>query len=283
MTLKSGSLIALALLFCAGAAYALHWGIGEWRYRALLADRALSAGDRDASVKPEAGCPDPADTLAFIIFGQSNAANHGAVRLAAPDGTFDFYDGRCFGGDDPQFSATGNGGSPWPAFANALRDDGEERPILWADVAVGNTRADEWLPGTANAQRLRSETITLQEKGYRIAAFLFFQGEADRETGAAAYQKSLIEVAEMIAEIAPNTPFILSDSSICDVDAKPVAALARARASLANSHQNVHIGPDTDALGQDLRTDGCHFTEAGLRAAGALWAARVGEIIRSRH
>jgi len=53
VTAKSLSLAILALLLIAGAAYTVHWGIGEWGYRALLADRALSAGDRDASVKPE--------------------------------------------------------------------------------------------------------------------------------------------------------------------------------------------------------------------------------------
>ena len=280
MTAKSLSLITLALLFCAGAAYAVHWGIEEWRYRALLADRALSAGDRDASVKPEAICPDPADSLAFVIFGQSNAANHGAVRLSAPDGTFDFYDGRCFSGNDPQFSATSNGGSPWPAFAEALREGGEERPILWANVAVGNTRADEWLPGTPNAVRLQSEAVALQKNGYRIAAFLFFQGESDQSTQATAYQKSLTEISEMIEETAPGTPFILSHSSICGVGTQPVSALVQARTAVARSRQHVHIGPDTDTLGQDFRVaDGCHFNEAGLRAAGRLWATSVRDII----
>lgn len=279
MTLKSLSLVTLALLFCAGAAYTIHWGIGEWRYRALLADRALSAGDRDVSVKPELACPDPADTLVFVIFGQSNAANHGAVRLTAAESVYDFYDGRCFSGNDPQFSATSDQGSPWPAFANTLRESGEVRPILWANVAVGDTKAETWLAGTPNAERLQAEASALQDKGYRIAAFLFFQGEADRETPAAQYRTSLSNIASMVEGIAPDAPFILSDSSICGTDTQPVSTLTEVRAAIAETHKNVHVGPNTDALGQGFRYDGCHFGETGLRAIGAMWAKSVRDVV----
>lgn len=281
MTARPFSRIALALLLCAGAGYAVHWSIGEWQYRALLADRALSAGARGVSVKAELACPEPTETLAFVIFGQSNAANHGAVRLMAPDDVFDFYNQQCFSGNDPQFSATSDGGSPWPAFAETLREDNEMRPILWANVAVGNTRADEWTPGTPNAARLRAETAALRAKGYQIAAFLYFQGESDRETGGADYLSLLSEIAAMTDEAAPGTPFILSNSSVCGADTKAVLALSKARATLAKSHSHVHVGPDTDAIGQEFRSDGCHLNEAGLRAAGRQWAEHVGTIIQA--
>ena len=113
-------LLAITVLLTA-AISAIPWAVEEWGYRALLADRALVAGDRDASVKPRLACPDPAEALVFVTFGQSNAANHGSARLRAPDGVFDFYAGECYSGDDPQFLATSAGGSPWPAFAEALR------------------------------------------------------------------------------------------------------------------------------------------------------------------
>lgn len=279
MTLKSLSLISLALLFCAGAAYAVHWGIEEWRYRALLADRALSAGDRDSSVKEEQTCQTPSETLAFVIFGQSNAANHGETRLLAPTDTFDFYDNRCFEGHDPQFSATSNGGSPWPAFAQVLRESGETRPILWTNVAVGNTRADEWVSNTPNAERFRAETEALQSKGYRIAAFLFFQGESDRETTREAYLAALSDIANMTATLSPDTPLILSNSSICGVETGPVNTLITVRAALAARHTHIHVGPDTDALGQAYRYDGCHFNKEGLQALGLAWAKSVQAVL----
>jgi len=269
---------ALAAVALCGIAYAANWALEEWRYRALLADRALIAGERDPSVKRETACPDPSDTLVFVVFGQSNAANHGAQRMSAPDRTFDFFDNRCFEGNDPQFSATGRGGSPWPAFAAELRESGETRAILMANVAVGATRIDQWQPGTQHADFLQSEAKALQARGYTINAFLFLQGEADRKTPQPAYRAGLSGVADMTAGLSPAAPLVLSDTSICALVASsqdPVAALSMARASVADERSMVYIGPNTDALGSSYRYDGCHFNRQGLRALGALWAQRI--------
>jgi hypothetical protein len=269
-------LIALGLL--GGLAYASHWAFGEWQYRSLLADRALIAGDRDVTDKRDLTCPKPSDTLAFVIFGQSNAANHGGARLSSPGKVFDFYDGRCFEGSDPQFSATGKGGSPWPAFAAALREDGEARPILMSNVAVGNTAISEWQPGTKHAQFLQSETRALRGKGYRIAAFLFLQGESDRETPRAAYQTSLAKIADLTAALSPETPLIVADTSVCALyegGSVPVPALSSARQALADQRAGVIVGPNTDTLGPAYRYDGCHFNRNGLERLGAMWADAV--------
>ena len=283
MTLKQLSLGIAATAFCAAAVYAVNWTIEEWQYRALLADRALIAGKRDISVKPELTCPDPADTQVFVVFGQSNAANHAAEKLVAPSATFDFYDSRCFSGDDPQFSATGKGGSFWPAFARAQRDSGEHRPILMANVAVGNTRIAEWQPGTDNARHLQEQTRALGEKGYRISAFLFFQGEADRDTSEAAYEQGLRGIADITASLSPGSPLIVSDSSICAFnDASEefsAPALTAARKSVIAERGTVHHGPYTDALDSRYRYDKCHFNAHGQVALGTLWSASVNEIL----
>jgi len=263
---KQLSLGIAAIALCAGAAYAIDWTIDEWRYRALLADRVLTAGERDITVKRETGCPDPSNTQVFVTFGQSNAANHGTKRLTAPAEAYDFFDGRCFSGDDPQFSATGDTGSPWPAFAHSLRDSGEQRPILMVNVAAGNTRIDQWLPGTKHAEYLQQEIRALQAKGYNVAAFLFFQGESDRDTPEDTYLNALTNIADMTMALSPNAPLIVSDSSICD---------------LAIERGTVSVGPDTDALGQEHRSDGCHFGASGLRKVGVLWAERVNDVLGS--
>ena len=280
MTRKRLSVALLAVAFVAGAAYAINWTIDELRYRALLADRALVAGDRDVSVKPQRDCPDPEASLVFVIFGQSNAANHGAARLSAPEGVFDFYDGRCFTGDDPQFLATGKGGSPWPAFAEAMRARGIEQPILIANVAVGNTRLDQWIPGAEHANSLRQTTGALHKRAYAVDAFLFFQGEADRETSYEEYKTNLGKLTAFVDNLAADAPLLVSDTSLCGVETMPATQLSRARSDKAAEADNLFLGPDTDALGFEYRSDGCHFNEAGQRTLGALWAESVWPLIR---
>ncbi len=263
-------LLAITAVLVA-ALYLAPWAIEEYRYRALLADRALVAGDRDASVKSKLTCPDPADALVFVTFGQSNGANHGTTRLRAPEGTFDYYADDCYAGDDPQFLATGNGGSPWPAFAETLRAGGEARPILIASIGVGNTRINEWIDGTDHSAKLSRVTSALIQRGYEIDAFLFMQGESDRETPLDAYRAGLADIADTVQRASPGTPLVLSQTSICGMDTAPVEALADARRAIAQ-RAGVHIGPDTDRLGQRYRSDGCHFNESGQRALGQAWA-----------
>lgn len=266
-------LLAGAVLLTA-AISGLPWAVEEWRYRALLADRALIAGDRDASVKPRMTCPDPAEALVFVTFGQSNAANHGSARLRAPSGVFDFYAGECYAGDDPQYLATSNGGSPWPVFAETLRAAGEARPILIASIAVGNTRIDQWVSGTDHGEKLNRITASLIEQGYEIDAFLFMQGESDQETPSAAYRDGLIDIADTVERASPGTPLLLSQTSVCGIERGRFETLNAARRAVAE-RKAVHIGPDTDSLGQPYRSDGCHFNEPGLKALGALWGESV--------
>ncbi len=278
MTLKWLSLGIAALVLAGGLIYAGKWVLEEWRYRALLADRALIAGDRDVSAKAERPCPATDGTLVFVIFGQSNAANHGDTGLRAPDAAFDFYGGRCFEGHDPQFSATGKGGSLWPAFADSLRAAGETRPILTANVAVGNTPIAEWMPGTKHARFLIQETRALSSAGYQIAGFLFFQGESDRKTPVPVYRDALTRIADMIDAEAPDVPLIIADTSICALEeagGEKSAPLSRARIAAASDRKNIIVGPDTDMLGPEYRYDGCHFNRRGLQALGALWADSV--------
>lgn len=282
MTRKRLSITLLLALFCAGSVYAANWAIKEYNYRARLADQALIAGERDISVKRELSCPDPATTKTIVIFGQSNAANHGTGRGTAPAETYDFFDKRCFEGNDPQFSSTGNGGSPWPAFAHAQRNSGEQRPILLANVAVGNTRIEQWQPRTDHAEHLTQQTRALLEKGYTITAFLYFQGESDRETPENTYREALAKIADMTAQLSPATPLVVSNSSICGHDHNPAPALISARRALAAERSDVFVGPDTDSVGQAYRYDGCHFNREGLDKLGALWSARLNEVLSSR-
>jgi len=285
VTLERLSLSLTAIAFCAGAIYAGNWAIEEWRYRALLADRALVAGDRDSSAKPQRVCPDPNNTKVFVVFGQSNAANYGAVRKVAPFETYDFFDDRCYSGDDPQFGATGKGGSLWPSFGFAQREIGEYRPILISNVAVGNTRIEEWQPGTDHANHLLEQTHGLLSRGYQISAFLFFQGESDRKTPEAEYRKGLNGIANLTEGLSVGTPLILSDSSVCALEnldaSEPSLTLVAARAVVAAERAHVFVGPDTDKIGEKYRYDGCHFNADGLEIIGARWSVAVEEIITS--
>lgn len=273
--------VLLGLLALGVGLYAAHWFWEEAQYRNRLADQRILAGDRESFAKRPVACPDPAKTDVFVAFGQSNAANHGATLLSAPEGSYDFFRGTCFSGDDPQASATGKGGSIWPAFAESWKAQ-TQRNIMLTSVARGNTAIAEWLEDAEDsnyADYLAKEVQALQSAGYRVTAFLFFQGENDRDTPAEDYANALRKVAVFLERISPQTPFVISDSSICGPGTQRAAQLITARQAVIEEQSNAFHGPDTDQLNEAFRYDACHFNERGQLLAGHLWARAVSEIL----
>ena len=239
-------------------AFAGHWAWEEVQHRRMLHARTLPAFQRLEAPKPARPCPEGA--LTVIAFGQSNAANHGSERLAAPPGMADFHDGRCWAGDDPQHGGTETGGSPWPAFAQELGE-----PVIVATIAVGATTLEDWTGRLA--PRLTGTVEALREAGHPPDALLFFQGEQDRATPGAAYREGLEKLAALT-----DVPLLLGEASVCYGEPEAAAQLTKARHATVAAHAHVHPGADTDALGAAYRWDGCHLNGAGLREAGRRWA-----------
>ena len=266
-------LIALAVLAALAAIGFGHWLIGELRHAARLADQKLRAGERAQFAK--AALPCPRDALVFVALGQSNAANHAAAPLAGPPGTVDFYDGACREGGDPLLGATGTGGSIWMPFAAAFAP----RNVVFASVAVGASPIADWQPGGAHLAVLEETLAAMKGRGLRPDAFLFFQGEADRETDEESYAAGLTALADTLERMAPGVPLVVSGSSVCGEGTGPVAALSAAREAVIAARSGVHAGPVTDDFGDAYRYAACHFNETGQRALGAAWADAVGPIL----
>src|ERR1035438_6336816 len=82
----------------------------------------------------------------FLLAGQSNAANHGEGRQQPRSNlVVAFGNSRWQPANDPQPTASGNGGSFLPAFGDAMAERFKV-PIDLVPLAVGSTSVREWLP-----------------------------------------------------------------------------------------------------------------------------------------
>ena len=244
----------------------------------------------------------------FIVAGQSNAANHGAVCLPTKTGLVSSFDGQKWRlGNDPQPGASGSGGSFMPALADEL----SRRlavPIGIVAIAQGATSVREWLPkGTpidqltttgagvlpvANGkwesngelfQRLTRRFAALGPYGFR--AVLWHQGESDAGQARSGYpaerqisgddyvryMRALIEGSQHAA--GWNVPWITAVTTYHSEEDAADAEFRTAQKSLSTLGLS-HEGPDTDTLRAEFR-DGVHFNEKGLRRHGAMWAEKV--------
>ncbi|MFM7103240.1 MAG: sialate O-acetylesterase, partial [Verrucomicrobiota bacterium] len=213
---------------------------------------------------------------------------------------------------DPQPGASGDGGSFLPPLGDRLAQE-LGVPVGFVAVGSGGTSVREWLPagvpfdapptvmsrvrrvghaweadGALYAQ-LAARVRELGPRGFR--AVLWHQGESDanqadptRTLPGVDYARHLSRVIEGIrSEAGWPVPWMVAQASYHTPDDRGSEDIRAAQASLARSGLAL-AGPDTDALGQPWREGGgrgVHFSGAGLREHGRLWAERLGPWIRS--
>lgn len=208
----------------------------------------------------------------LLVLGQSNAANHGDLSTPQP-ATPTFYRGRCFSSHEPLPGGSGEGASVWPRVAAQLGGELHGRPLLFVLFAVESTTIADWTSVGPLSDTLGAELRTLARSGLAVDAVLWQQGEADAlaHTSAETYRQGLTKLRHSLAAQGVHAPLVAALSTYCpgsDGNAVRAAIVQAARGDSA-----VVVGPDTDPLQGALRSGGCHFSAAGLRAAAAKWAA----------
>ena len=250
----------------------------------------------------------------FVVTGQSNSANHGAVKTKAtsdqvftltPKGTWQ----PCA---DPQPGASGGGGSILPALGDEL----QKRlgvPIGFIPCGIGATSVREWLPSgvpfrnpptimsrvnkTADGQweadgKAYAMLVTRMRSVPSFRAVLWHQGESDANQKDATRTLSGKLYAEYLTKLIAGAnkdsqrtaPWFVAQVSYhgpTDVGSEDIRS---AQASLWKNGVALE-GPDSDALRGPLRDNGgqgVHFSGEGLKAHAHAWAEKLVPWIESQ-
>lgn len=266
---------AAALVACLLLLLLLLWPARRDRTRALALKQSLAALERRAPGS-EVACARLAAQRPFVllVLGQSNAANHGAGT--APQAAIPvFFHGRCFAAHEPLPGGSGEGASLWPRVAADLGGQIQGRPLLFVQLAVASTTIADWTAAGPLRDSLDAELQGLARSGFAVDAVLWQQGEADAlaHTTTLAYLHGLGELLRLLAARGVDAPVVVALSTYCPGgDGSQVRAAIR---QFSRGAKDFVVGPDTDALRGAMRSGGCHFSEAGLGAAAAEWAATL--------
>lgn len=245
----------------------------------------------------------------FVVSGQSNSTNYGEVRQATQTGMVVSFSGTAWQiANDPQPGVQDNSrkGSFIPAFGDALYRK-YHVPIGVASVGHGSTSVRQWLPAgervdvmptmqkfvTRDANNdLVSDGVLfngmmkrinqLGKHGFR--ALLWHQGESDanqppgHQISAATYRRMLIQIIRESRKRAGwKFPWFVAEATYHSPQEQSCPPIQEAQRSLWQSGI-AREGPDTDTLTSEYRQNqgkGVHFSDAGLKAHGALWAEKV--------
>lgn len=245
----------------------------------------------------------------FVIAGQSNATNYGEVRQTTETGMVAVFSGDAWqpaNDPEPGVQDQSSKGSFMPAFGDALFRKFHV-PIGVAPVGHGSTSVRQWLPAgervyvmptmtrfvSHNAQNelvsdgtlydgMMKRIHQLGKHGFR--ALLWHQGESDahqaveHSISAEQYRTTMVELIRASRESAGwKFPWMVAEATYHSPKDSSDSAIERAQQSLWQSGIALE-GPNTDTLGSEFRQDhgaGVHFSDAGLKAHGALWAQAV--------
>lgn len=245
----------------------------------------------------------------FVIAGQSNSTNYGEVKQTTQTGMVTVFDAAAWqlaNDPEPGVQDTSKNGSFMPPFGDALYRK-YHVPIAVAPVGHGSTSVRQWLPAgspvlamptmtryvTRNAQNelisdgtlfngMMKRIDQLGKHGFR--ALLWHQGESDAHQAPEhsitpdQYRNMMIELIRASRKDAGwNFPWIVAEATYHSPKDPSDPAFVQAQRSLWQSGIALE-GPNTDTLGSEYRQNhgaGVHFSDAGLKAHGALWAEAV--------
>lgn len=223
------------------------------------------------------------DTIVLLVLGQSNAANFGLTPYSAVcENVLNFYAGSFYPCTDPLKGAAGIRGSVWSRLGDMLVDNGFAKTVIIAPCAIGGTTLQQWKPGGINNHYITETIRHLQSKGLTITHILWHQGEANNagslsypfaQQNALQYQHDFRELIAQIRSIGVNAPVFPAIATQCKQPSDTL--LQNAQRGLASDSLRIFNGPDTDALGDEYRFDGCHFNEEGLYKHAQLWADTI--------
>lgn len=245
----------------------------------------------------------------FVVAGQSNATNYGEVRQTTETGMVTAFDGAHWQiANDPQPGVQDHStkGSFIPAFGDALYRR-YHVPIGIAAVGHGSTSVRQWLPSDTPIHVMPTMTkfITHNADGELVCdgtlfngmmerihelgphgfrALLWHQGESDAHQSPAnqispeQYHDMLVGVIRASRKSAGwDFPWMTAEATYHTPQDPGSPEFEAAQQSLWQEGLALE-GPNTDTLGSDYRQNGgkgVHFSDAGLKAHGALWAESV--------
>lgn len=246
-----------------------HWRRRLWAIVCVALVVALAGG-------PAAAQPRKPRVMVALVFGQSNAANFGETRHAAGRNVYVLNRGRLLPARDPLRGADGQGGSVWSRLGDKLIAEGLFDTVIFVPAAVGGSEIARWTPDGDLFPLVARAIEDAQRRRLKFTHLLWHQGESDAVlfTHPLEYQKRFLEMLAAIRARGVDAPVYVAVATRCGQ--YPINPdIQWAQRELVNPAAGILPGPDTDALDETFRYDGCHFSTDGLEAHALMWVWQI--------
>ncbi len=200
--------------------------------------------------------------MVAICMGQSNAANHGDVRLTAPQSVTVLGGMELIPASDPLPGASGEGGSVWTRLGTSLVASSVFEEVVFIPIAVDGSAVAEWSPKGKCYPKFADACDRARQAGQEVTHVFWHQGERDTALKSG-YDHYLGHLAEIVSAIRTTLP--LAKIIICTASYRfgETNKQVRTAQSAICERNDIVQGPDTDKIGEQWRHDNLHFNADG--------------------
>ncbi|MEE9445724.1 MAG: sialate O-acetylesterase [Cocleimonas sp.] len=200
--------------------------------------------------------------MVAICMGQSNAANHGDIKMVAPNAVKVLKGLELVRASDPLPGASGDGGSVWTRLGSKLiaRDVCDE--VVFIPIAVDGAAVADWSPNGKYFQVFLDACVRAHHAELEVTHVFWHQGEKDTalRSGYGYYLGHLTKIVSSIGFELPFAQIIVCVASYRLGELNEDVRLAQKKMA---EKKGVICGPDTDNIGRQWRYDDLHFNEEG--------------------
>jgi hypothetical protein len=245
---------------------------------------------RDTSAKEPVPLPIHGErrrTAVIITLGQSNAANHGDGQYVATKrvDNFNVYDGKCYHAADPLLGASGKGGNFATRFGDMVIGRALFDRVIIAPIGMGGTTVEQWAEEGLFNHRILAVIRRLHDAGFTPDFIFWHHGEGNRgvtDHGGRQYRKNLLEVIRTFRRFGVDAPFFVALAGRDNSLSGPACQYVRVgQLGAVNPEIGTYLGPDTDRIESEHRSDSVHLTESGLSKLAEMWADTLGKFLHS--
>lgn len=215
--------------------------------------------------------------MVVLTLGQSHSANFGDHKYKCKEKVYFFYDGKFYLAKDPLLGADGDKGSVWTRLGDKIVAHDLFGTVLFIPIGSGGSTIDMWRPGTCLHKRILKSLKGIDEYGLEITHVFWHQGSSDSWDHsidkALKYEQSFLEIVSSLRSYGIKAPVFICQSTYSYGNSDHF--IREVQKDLANNHEMIFEGPDSDSIACRYRYDGVHFSKEGLEILSDLWLEKI--------
>lgn len=217
----------------------------------------------------------PLPELRILVMGQSISSNCNEYKYGPIDNVFQIdSNGSVKVAADPFEWADCEKGSMWIPLGKRLIDAGIARKVTFMPIGVSGSKVEDWQANGVAFKKLNSAISLIQGKGIGFDFAFWHQGSSNIGMGKNMYMSHLGAVIDYVDERVKINRWLIGVHSRCfgayDRNIESAQIEIGTMVKLKR-----YIGANSNLLGDEYRTDGCHLKKIGQDEMAEMWLESI--------